>query len=59
MNIHKEQPKEPNYAEADIKAAIDDPIIFQDYIECLNTTSNEGAPGQFDAAANYSQSIVT
>jgi hypothetical protein len=35
----------PGYVEADVKAAIDDPITFQDFNESLNAIYNKGAPG--------------
>jgi hypothetical protein len=38
--------------EADVKAAIDNPITFQDFNEPLNAISNGGAPGPSDATAN-------
>jgi hypothetical protein len=41
--------KVPDYVEADVKAAIKDPITFQDFNESLNAISNGGAPGPSDA----------
>jgi hypothetical protein len=41
-----------DYVEADVTAAIEDPITFQDFNESLNAISNGGAPGPSDATAN-------
>jgi hypothetical protein len=48
--------KVANYLEADVKAAIDDPITFQDFDESLNAISNEEAPGPSYAIANMVKS---
>jgi hypothetical protein len=42
----------PDYVETDVKAAIDDPITFQDFNESLNAISNGGVSGPSDATAN-------
>jgi hypothetical protein len=44
--------KVSDYVKADVKAAIGDPITFQDFNEPLNAICNEGAPGLSDATAN-------
>jgi hypothetical protein len=47
--------KVPDYVEADVKSAIEDPINFQDFYESLNAISNGGAPGP----CKYGQSMNT